>query len=85
MHHKIITKKTLFIFLTTTLFSQYCFADKKVAEQIEPPQEIFDACVNKSPGDMCSYTDNLNKTMTGKCTKDTRVVVCISEPEVHKE
>ncbi len=77
---------SLIITILMLFISSSAFAEKKEAEQNIPPQEIFDACVNKDIGESCSYTDNLNKTMNGKCVKDSRVVVCIPEPEpTHKE
>ncbi len=54
-------------------------------EQVIPPQEIYDACLNKEIGDKCSYIDNLKKTVSGQCIKDTRVIVCIPQEEPPKK
>ncbi|MGD9592170.1 MAG: hypothetical protein AB7V32_06585 [Candidatus Berkiella sp.] len=59
---------------------------KQEQEQQIPPQEIYDACVNKEVDEPCSYIDDKSKTLKGKCVKDSRVIVCIPEPEPeHKE
>ncbi len=82
------SKITTFVVMASLLLSYEIALAKKnePTEQNIPPQEIFDACVNKAIGESCSYTDNKSKTLSGKCVKDTRVVVCIPEPEpTHKE
>ncbi len=54
-------------------------------EMTEPPQEMLDACKDNQIGDACSYTDHLSKKVTGRCTKDSRVVLCYPEESKKEE
>ncbi len=79
-----VINKSLSFFILFAI-SSIAHAEKKEADQAIPPQEILDACRDKSPNDPCAYEDDKSRKIKGTCLKDTRAVLCIEDPEPAKK
>lgn len=82
-----VIKTILFIFLFFSSFISLAQEkeSKESKESTEPPQEMFDACKDKKVGDHCSFTNQFNRTISGICTKDSRIILCFPEEPKKKE
>ncbi|MBN9287965.1 MAG: hypothetical protein BGO43_00460 [Gammaproteobacteria bacterium 39-13] len=79
MKKNFLTKLSLFAFSLFIAFNLWAEESK------EPPQEMFDACKDKNAGDRCSYTNERYQTISGICTKDSRVILCYPDEPKKKE
>lgn len=59
-------------------------SDRPQREHKGPPQEAFDACLDKVQGDSCEIVTPEQETLTGTCRTPPRESMLVCVPNNHK-
>lgn len=89
LEHNMNTTKTrlalLSLALVSALFSNSLYAKKPKGDRKGPPEEAIEACVDKSEGDVVTFTSPRGHELTGVCTIIEEMIVAVPEDREHGE
>jgi hypothetical protein len=89
LEHNMNTTKTrlglLSLMLASALFSNCLYAKKPKGDHKGPPKEAIEACVDKSEGDVVTFTTPRGHELTGVCTTMKEIMVAVPEDHEHGE